>query len=296
MRDPTTASSPLSTFVLHGFPCSGLDWVARLLALHPRILMVEAQHALGPLGSGHEPDAAERRAVTASALAAAHERAARQPGVTHLGFVSLAGDALAVPGRRIDVLRDGRDVLVHWTIAQLRHHGAALQRFVADGGDSRMPEIARRFAADPDDVLVRNRGMLLWDRDWVRHAAHNWNAAVMSHFGAVGAHADGRLDAAPVAIGFEAGSAAPRATFDHLVTTLGLDPAAAPPFPLGIDPVVAATTDPERLAEWEIGSWRRFFTARASRWFQLDGWQGLECVVNRGCHLEWEGDCPPFPL
>jgi hypothetical protein len=299
MNDSTAASS-LQTFVLHGFPCSGLDWVAQLLAMHPQILMVEARHALGPLGGGHEPDANARAAITAAALAAAKERAGMRPGITHLGFVSLEGDAMDVPGRHFDVLRDGRDVLVHWTLAQLRHRGAALQRFLDDGEgreDGRMPEITRRFAADPDDVLVHNRGLLLWDRDWVRFAAHRWNTSVLAHFGAVGAHDDGRLAGeAPRAIRFEAARAAPRAWFDDLVTSLGLSPAAAPPFPVGIDPVAAATTDPERLAEWETGIWPRFFTARASRWFQMDGWQGLECVVNRGGHLEWEGECPGFPL
>ena len=300
MSDSTAVSSSPQTFVLHGFPCSGLDWVAQLLALHPQILMVDARHALGPLGGGHEPDARARAAATAAALAAAKERAALRPGITHLGFVSLEGDAMDVPGRHLDVLRDGRDVLVHWTLAQLRHRGAALQRCLAagdDGGDGRLPEITRRFEADPDDVLVHNRGLLLWDRDWVRAAAHRWNEAVLAPFGAVGAHDDGRLPGeAPRAVTFEAARAAPQAAFDELVTTLGLSPAATAPFQIGIDPVAAVTTDAERLAEWETGIWPRFFTARASRWFQMDGWQGLECVVNRGCHLEWEGACPPFPL
>lgn len=300
MTGATVASPSLQTFVLHGFPCSGLDWVAQLLAMHPQILMVEAAHALGPLGGGHEPDANERAAATTAALTAARERAALRPGITHLGFVALEGDAMAVHGRRIDVLRDGRDVLVHWTLAQLRHRGAALQRFLADGaagGDSRMPEIARRFDADPDDVLLRNRGLLLWDRDWVRAAAHRWNTSVMAHFGAAAAHDDGRASGEPPrAIRFEAARAAPRAAFDELVTALGLSPAAAPDFPSDPDPVAARTTAAERLAEWETGVWPRFFTARASRWFQMDGWQGLEWVMNGGRHLEWDGDCPPFPL
>ena len=175
-----------------------------------------------------------------------------------------------------------------------------MQRFLTEGGDgdpSRMPEIARRFAADPDDVLVRNRGLLLWDREWVRYAAHRWNNSVMAHFGAAAAHADGRLHGeAPRAIRFEAALAEPRAMLDRLAVELGLDPKLVPGFPIRVDPVISATGDADRLAEWEVGIWPRFFTPKACRWFRMDAWQGLECVVPGDAAMEWQGSCQPFPL
>ena len=37
-------------FFIAGFPCSGMDWVGRLLSLHPAVVAADGPHRLGPLG------------------------------------------------------------------------------------------------------------------------------------------------------------------------------------------------------------------------------------------------------
>jgi hypothetical protein len=268
-----------------------MDWVARLLALHPQIALVDAKDELGPLGclgwiSNRQRPSGEVAARIAAAVA-------QKPAVTRVGVVGVEGAMDDIPGTRIEVLRDGRDVMVHWTLRQLRHHGPVLQRFLAEGGDTRMPEVARRFAADAADVLERNRGLLLCDYQWVRYGGHLWEDKVTGLAEALAwsyDHPDGGVD--PFVVRFHEARAAPRDTFDYLVGRLGLDPTQVPPFAVK-DPVHAAERDAERLGEWEAAVWPRWFTARATKLWKMDAQRGLDSLAGHTVDDEWQGECPP---
>lgn len=162
MSDSPAIPSPLVPFGIVGFPCSGMDWCARLLALHPRIAVVDAVDELGPLGGAGWREG--RQLVPADDLATRVRAAlARKPAATHVGVVGVEGALGSIQGERIVVVRDGRDVLVHWTLRQLRERGPVLARFLAEPGDGRMPEVATRFAADAPAVLSQERWRLLCD-------------------------------------------------------------------------------------------------------------------------------------
>lgn len=262
-------------FTIVGFPCSGMDWLGRLLALHPRVAVASGPSRVGALGGEPKRTGAELRAAGAELLARGRSALADKPGATHLGVISLAGDtSLALP--EIMVLRDGRDALVAWTIRQLEEEGPCLRRFLKKPEpDSRMPELARRFRADPEDVLHCNPGLLLSDYDWVRYGAHLWDDEVTGYFGAMGAIADGKISGSePLEVRFEAARADPRATVDRALAFLGLDPLA---------PGAIPADSP------------RYFTARASNLFKMDAWSALESVTGNYGDEEWEGECQPCP-
>lgn len=217
-----------------------------------------------------------------------------KPTATRVGAVLLTGIRANFARDRIVVVRDGRDVLVHWTLRQLRSRGPVLQRFLANPEkDCRIGELVQRFTADPDDVLVRNRGLLLADYEWLRFGAYLWSEAMDDHFGALAWDSDHPSgERWPLTLHFDAARKDVRKTFDELCTWLELDPSLVPPFATE-DPVAAASTDPVTLAEWEVGEWPRWFTKRASKLFKMDGGPGLDSLAQCTFDDSWEGECPP---
>ncbi len=292
MNKPLPLAGGVTPFEIAGFPCSGMDWFARLLALHPQIAFVDARDPLGPIG-GVGMDSDRQSAWGDDVLASIAAALAQKPAATRVGVVGVEGAFDPLDGPRIVVLRDGRDVLVHWTLRQLRYHGPTLQRFLAEVSDTRMLEVARRFAADAGDVLERNRGLLLCDYKWVRYGGYLWENMVTGLASALGWSNDHPSDQPdPIDVRFHEARAAPRETFDYLVRRLGLDPTQVPPFAVA-DPVQAAERDAERLAEWEADVWPRWFTARASKLWKMDGQSGLDSLAGHTVDDEWQGACPP---
>ena len=295
MSDSPAIPAPLVPFGIVGFPCSGMDWCARLLAMHPQIAVVDAVDELGPIGGKGWSEG--RQLVPVGDLAARVQAAlAKKPAATHVGVVGVEGALGGVAGERIVVLRDGRDVLVHWTLRQLRDHGPVLARFLAEPGDGRMPEVAARFAVDADAVWTRERWRLLCDYEWVRYGAHLWQRAVTGHVEALAWSSDhgGQTGRDPFTLQFEAARADAREPFAAMVQWLGLDPAVVPPFATP-DPVLAGEPDSRRLAEWEVAVWHRYFTPRASKLWKMDGQHGLDSLAGCTADDEWVGDCAPEP-
>ena len=288
----TTDPSPLPfvPFGIVGFPCAGMDWCAELLAQHPNIAVVAAADPLGPLGGlGWRQDAQlPPYSDLPARMQAAH---AGKPTATHVGVVAVEGALRDVPGERLVVVRDGRDVLVHWTLRQLRERGPVLQRFLAEPTNAAIDELAQRFAADPDDVLVRNPWLLLRDYDWLRYGTKLWAEATTGHFEALAwsyDHPD-QPGRDPFTVRFEAARAAPRAAVDEMVRWLGLDPALVAPFERA-DPVPDAPH-----GAWASGIWPRWFTKRTSDRFKMDGRGGLDILAGHTVDDEWYGTCKPGP-
>lgn len=286
--DPTPP--PFVPFAIVGFPCAGMDWCAALLAHHPNIAVVAATDPLGPIGGlgWRENAQLPPGSDLPDRMRAAHTA---KPLATHVGVVAVEGTLRNLPGDRIVVVRDGRDVLVHWTLRQLRERGAVLQRFLADPPNEAMVELARRFAADPEDVLVHHPWLLLRDYDWVRYGTQLWAEATTGHFEALAWSYDhpGEPGRDPFTLRFEAARKAPRTAFDELVRWLGLDPALAAPFERE-DPVPDAPHD-----AWASGIWPRWFTRRTSDRFKMDGRGGLDNLAGHTVDDDWYGTCKPGP-
>jgi hypothetical protein len=292
---PASVSLPASArpFVIAGYPCSGADWCARLLAMHPHIAVVDAADPLGPLGDGNCTLGTE--VPPPADLAERVQRAlAEKPAAQRVGVVALTGTRAGFDADRIVVVRDGRDVLIHWTLRQLRAKGPVLQGFLGKvDPDNRMPDLARRFAIDPADVLERNRGLLLADYGWVRFGTYLWAEAIDGHFGALAWANDHPSDERdPRTVHFDVARTEVRATFDDLCCWLGLDPTLVPPFATP-DPVQAAEPDPLRRSEWEVGVWPGFFTERATRLFKMEGEAGLDALAGHTIDDDWQGKCRP---
>lgn len=280
-----------ASFSIAGFPCSGMDWLGRLVSLHPAITVADPPDRLGPLGRapGTTPP------LEPAAPPATHGAAGGKPGVTHLGRIVVAGTGTA-RAPEFQVLRDGRDVLVAWTIRQLRAEGLALRRFLATPGEgSRMPELYRCFRADPAEVLERRPGLLLADYDWVRYGAHLWDEAVSAYFGTLGAIEDGRIEGpTPTMLRYEVARADPLAALNAVAGELGLDPMSADALGARAELIGAGEPDAALREEWAIGRWTRYFTPRASRLFRLEAEQSLEHLTDEYGD-EWEGECAPEP-
>lgn len=293
-------SRSFTLFSIAGFPCSGMDWVGRLLSLHPAMVVADTPRRLGPLGGGRRviPKAEQERARD-EALHASLAAAWDKPGATHLGVIVVSGDTSTFDPV-IRVFRDGRDVLVAWTIRQLREDGEAMQRFLKKPGkgqyrmENLMPEIHRLFRADSADILERNPGLLLSDYDWVRYAAHLWDEDVTGHFGAMSAIADGRLSGpVPCELYFEEARARPLDALNDVAGRLGLAPLTVGHGPDGIDAVDLLESDPELRSEWEVGQWKRYFTPKAGQLFKMEADHALQTVTRNYDRDfdQWEGDC-----
>lgn len=289
-------------FSIAGFPCSGMDWVGRLLSLHPAVVVADSPRRLGPLGGGRAVmSREEQERASDEALRASLAAAGTKPGATHVGVSVVSGDATTFDPE-IRLFRDGRDVLVAWTLRQLREEGEAMRRFLKKpakdqyGMDNLMPGIHRRFHADPADLLERNPGLLLSDYDWVRFASHLWADDVDGHFSAMGAIEDGRLSGpVPYELYYEAARAKPLDALNDVARMLGLDPLTVGQFPAGTAAVDTLEADPELLAEWMVGRWKRYFTPKAGKLFKMDASHALEMVTGHYGDDEWEGECKPGP-
>lgn len=279
-------------FRIAGFPCSGLDWIGRLLARHPAVVVIAGPSRIGALGAAERRKRAELEAAGAALVEQGRTALAAKPGATHVGVITLAGDS-TIPGPELMVVRDGRDVLVAWTIRQLEEEGPCLRRMLARAGpESRLPELHRRFRADPADVLERHPGLLLADYDWVRYGTQLWDEEVLGYFEAMGAMADGKLfGAEPLELRYEAARTEPEAALAQALTFLGLDP--GPAGTLLVEDHHLAGDESGLVAEWEVGRWPRYFTPRASKLFRMDGWSALESVTERYGDDDWEGECAP---
>lgn len=158
---------------------------------------------------------------------------------------------------------------------------------------NRMPELHRRFAADPADILVRNPGLLLADYEWIRYASHLWDDDVSGYFGTIGAICDGKISGAiPLELYYEEARARPLDALNAVAESLGL--AALPSL---VESIVASEPDPLLQAEWEVGQWKRFFTPRATKLFKIDANDALQSVTKNYDRDfdEWQGECLPCP-
>lgn len=291
---------PLSAytyFFVRGHPRSGTNWVGRLLNLHPQIncqgeyhfqIFQQALHAF----QAHKHLLGSRQPVKGEARRATHDlirrcmrsMADKKPGATLLGDRTPAELRPVLPGARsILVIRDGRDVLVSFTLHNLRGLGFQMQREPFRSG---LAPLRERFAADPD-LFQREPELLLAHEGWVRFAAQGWAQRVRDDLARAARLRD---SGSPVLeVRYEALHADPEARRREMYEFLGVDPALALAIEQGEDtaPGFARGEDPTSLRrKGVVGDFHRYLTPDATRWFMEEAGGVLEALgyVRRGDH------------
>lgn len=291
-------------FTVRGIDDAAREWTMRFLNLHPEILAAKCfQFSRIPytlLGDGwsRTADASRlrefgRRIACEAALRAQASVAAAKPSALWVGQVSgVNGHPASLPG--MEVLRDGRDYVVNYTLEQLQYRegGSELREFLSyQNGDKWMMRVLNTAHNEPKK-LEHDRGRLLCDPQWVAHAARKWRKHVSGYLSAMGAVADGKATGECLELKFEELQKDPTAHMARIAEYLRIDPTKTPSWTPGSHPFGESERDLGLAANWEVGRWRRYFTLEASRVFEREAGDELRYVA--GPQPDgWRGDCAP---
>lgn len=265
-------------FFLRGHMRSGTNWCARLLNLHPRVLVRGEFHL--------EIVASAIRRFTEESWSMGSREPLRSEAMELLrGFVRRAiasigpekqdamwlGDQTPylieplLPGaRHIVMLRDGRDVLVSWTFHNLRRGGPAEEPF-----RSEMAELTAMFARDPHCFRERPE-LLLSRREWVMGQARSWRNYIREHLATRDAVERGEMDARLLFVRYEDLHAQTEVWRRRMYEFLDLDPGEAAPITARslTAPGFAREEDPTSFfRKGQVGDWRNYFTDESRDWF-----------------------------
>lgn len=276
-------------FIVRGHPRSGTNWVGRLLNLHPRICCEGEyhfqifQHALQAFGA-HSHQLGSRQPVRGEARRATHDlirrcmriRSAHKPEATHLGDRTPSELRPLLPSSRaILVVRDGRDVLVSFTLHNLRGAGFQMQR---EPFASELAPLRERFADDPE-LFQKHPELLLAHEGWVRFASRHWANRVL---GDLERAEQMQADGTPVlTVRYEDLHANVEAQRTRMYEFLGLDPSEAIPVEKGEDttPGFARGEEPTALRRrGVVGDFLRFFDDRVMEWFHDEASEAMRTL------------------
>ncbi len=290
-------------FFVRGHPRSGTNWVGRLLNLHPRICCQGEYHfqiflqALQAFGA-HDHQLGSRPPVRVEARRAMHDlirrcmraMSASRPEATHLGDRTPSELRPVLPrGRAILVVRDGRDVLVSFTLHNLRGAGFQMQR---EPFASELAPLRKQFADDPE-LFRKHPERLLAHEGWVRFAARHWAARVM---GDLERAERMRADGTPVLmVRYEDLHADVEAQRARMYEFLGLDPHEALPVDEGEDttPGFAREEDPTALRRrGVVGDFLRYFDERVMEWFHDEASEAMRML---GYEMNARAEAPAAP-
>lgn len=275
-------------FFLRGHMRSGTNWCARLLNLHPRVL-VKGEFHLEIIASavkrftGADWSMGSREPLRSSAHVLLEEFVRRsiasiadeKPGATWLGDQTpYLIEPLLSGARHIVMLRDGRDVLVSWTFHQLRRGGPPDEPF-----RSEMAQLTEMFARDPNCFKERPE-LLLSRREWVMGQARSWRNYIREHLATRASVERGEIDASLLFVRYEDLHAETEAWRRRMYEFLDLDPDEAEAisakslttagFKRGEDPT-------SFFRKGEVGDWRNYFTDESRDWFNEEA--GAELVA-----------------
>jgi len=275
----------LRWFFVRGHARSGTNWVCALLNLHPRILCVgemhfeilrkAVDHYLTPRVSvaASEPLAS----MTRDWLAQLVERtlqtlAQRKPAAQWVGDRTPTLLQPLLPGcRHIVVVRDGRDVLVSWTLHMLARGG--VKEKVSGPA---MRRVEAMFREDPK-CFEREPQLLLSDERWVRHCARLWSSFIEEHLDTVAAMERGDVDGQALLLSYEQLHDDVERERRRLYRFLDVDPDEAAPVSETTRTVPGYSADDPRSFHRKgvVGDWKRHATDDFRRWFKEEAGQAL---------------------
>lgn len=304
---------------ISSFPCSGNQWLTDALSHHPQIWCghtpVAASYApkydqLLPWQGGRPtlPDPTGGSGTYATIQDAARRHVLLSAGgKQHATTVCDIGERAVEPMHedcwQFVVVRDGRDVLVDYTMHQLLTDGSAMRAFCerpeaqGTGSAARLASLRRDLAAN-SDLFESRPDLLLSDENWVRYAATQWSEQRKRDFDSQGGMND---DVTTWMIWLRHEDLRNPATghLAELLFRLGVDKSLAPAIRAHADACDDARNaaryagrKPASYRPGTIGHWRRYFTPESSKWFRQEtGW----ALYHDDYETEdkWQGDCRP---
>jgi len=304
-----------TTVFISSFPCSGNDWLTDALNHHPDIWCgptpVAASYAskydqmfASQGGRPTLPDPTGGSGAYATVEDAARRHvllaAASKQGVkTVCDIGERAVDPMHEGSWQFVMVRDGRDVLVDYTMRQLLTDGSAMRAysqrpdFQTSGSVARLASLRRDLVANPD-LFESCPHLLLSDEGWVRYAATQWSAQRKSDFNSQGGMNDD-VTTWMTWLRYEDLRSPSTGHLGELLRCLSVDKAAAP----WLRAHAHACDDARNRGRpagahrpGAIGQWRRYFTPQYSKWFRQEtGW----ALYNDEYETDkkWQGDCRP---
>ncbi|MEZ6165330.1 MAG: sulfotransferase [Phycisphaerales bacterium] len=258
-------------FFLRGHMRSGTNWACTLLNLHPRICCVGEHHferLANELLAGERPrtivrqDAQLREAVwdgvREMVRGCMRVHAQRHPGATMIGDRTPAPITDLLPGARvIDIVRDGRDVLVSRVFHSIRVDGEGSGEFASHS--AKLGQDPEYFEKQPQELLS--------DERIVRRFARRWADVVRESRGFIARADAGEVDASVLQVSYESLHEHTEQERARMYAFLGLDPTEALPLSTQATPGYSDGSTQSFYRSGTVGDWKKFFTADASRWF-----------------------------
>jgi hypothetical protein len=272
-------------FFITGCYKSGTNWVMNLLNLHPDVV-VKGEFHFEVLYKGVTPLTevpwylSSRSPAREVAIESAHDTVRRmmyastrdKPEATWIGDRTPRALSEVLPGApTIDIVRDGRDVMVSWNFHHLRVPDTS--RFLNQFrplGESLCPA----FRADPSSFERRGTGFLA-DEAWFRHHARVWADTVRQTLAEAPRFAQRGTPLLPLR--YERMHEDLPGYARRLYEFLGLDPAlAAPPSrDTRTLPGFENSSPTQFYRKGATGEWRDYFDESATRWFKEEAGDAL---------------------
>lgn len=272
-------------FFITGCYKSGTNWVMNILNLHPDVVVKGEFHfevlhqGVGPLTqipwflSSRDP----ARAV---ALESAHDMVRRmmyattrdKPEATWIGDRTPRVLAEILPGApTINIVRDGRDVMVSWNFHHLRVPDVSrlLPQF-RHLGEREVPG----FRADPTSYERAGRGFIT-DEAWFRFHARQWADTVRQEHAQAPRFSEAGTPL--LRLSYECMHQDAEAARTQLYSFLGLDPALAAPLSheTKTTPGFSLNKPTNFYRKGTTGEWHDYFDDNARRWFKEEAGDAL---------------------
>ena len=275
-------------FFVRGHPRSGTNWVGRLLNLHPQINCQGEYHfqiyqnALRSfcsrshqIGSGKPVKPEARKATHDLIRRCMRATAEKKPQAMFLGDRTPSDLRQVLPNSRYFlVIRDGRDVLVSFTLHNLRGAGFQMDK---EPFNTELAGMREQFTSNPG-LFNDDPALLLSHEPWVRYAARSWAERAVSD----------REQASKITLN-DGSQAVQEIRYESLhqdierlrrgmYEFLQLDPDQALPTDQGEDtkPGLGRREDPSGLRrKGVVGDWARYFNDDVRRWFKEEAGETL---------------------
>lgn len=263
-------------FFLRGHMRSGTNWAGAILNLHPQI-NCRGEYHFRRLAAAYDDFCAlpwidaEGRAVAECARECLRDTVRRciaaasasRPDALWQGDRTPAPiDTLLEGAPTINIVRDGRDVLVSWAFHRLKMS----KPFVPEELEAWRQE----FIADPE-LFVREPHRLLWNEEVVRGRARTWRDHVRRDLDTIESARSDPSGSPIHRITYESLHADPERTRAGMYAFLDLEPSEAATLS-GESRTAPGFDRPEDPASFyrrgEIAGWRDYFSPEVSTWFK----------------------------
>ncbi len=274
-------------FFVRGHPRSGTNWVGRLLNLHPDINCQGEYHfqifqnALRSfcsrshqIGSGRPVKPEARKATHDLIRRCMRATAEKKPDAMILGDRTPSELRPVLPNAKsLLVIRDGRDVLVSFTLHNLRGAGFQMEK---EPFKTELAGLRQRFEHNPT-LFTDEPGLLLSHEPWVRYAARSWAERASSDLEQASKMTLNDDAPAVMEIRYESLHQDIGGLRRSMYEFLAVDPDKALPIDQGEDTKPGLRQeDPSALRrKGVVGDWARYFHDDARRWFKEEAGQTL---------------------